>query len=79
MKTTIEVPDGLFREAKQYAARHNVPLRKVVERGLRMAIQQKPARVRPFKLKTVTSKGQGLQVDGGWETIRSMIYEGHGG
>jgi hypothetical protein len=79
MKTTVEIPDSLFRQAKQYAARQGVPLREVFERGLRIALQGAPAPTRRFRLKTVTTKGEGLVCDGDWSTIRSLIYEGHGG
>ena len=80
MKTTVEVPDGLFREAKAYAARHGMPIREVVELGLRMVLERAPGGGRRrFRLKTLTTKGDGLVFDGDWNTIRSRIYEGHGG
>lgn len=79
MKTTVEIPDALFREAKEYAARNGVPLRDLVERGLRSVVESKPPSARRLKLKTVITKGEGLACDGDWSAIRSMIYEGHGG
>jgi hypothetical protein len=79
MKTTVEVPDGLFREAKAYAARHGVPVREIFELGLRMVLEGAPSGRRRFHLKTITTKGQGLACDADWNSIRSMIYEGHGG
>ncbi len=79
MKTTVELSDDLLRQAKEYAARHGVPLREVIEFGLQLALKaSKPSR-RPFRLKTVTTKGDGLICDGDWGTIRSLIYEGHAG
>jgi hypothetical protein len=79
VKTTVEIPDALFRDAKQYAARHGIPLRQVFERGLQMVVNDSIRPGRRFRLKTVTTKGEGLAVDGDWSNIRSMIYEGHGG
>ncbi len=79
MKTTVEISDSLFRDAKRYAARQGIPLREVVERGLQMAIKEETQSRRRFRLKTITTKGKGLAVDGDWSKIRSMIYEGHGG
>lgn len=79
MKTTIELPDHLLRQAKEYAARHGIPMREVIERGLQLVLQAKRPARRPFRLKTVTTKGEGLICDGDWSTIRSFIYEGHGG
>ncbi len=35
MKTTLEIPDALFRDAKKRAAEEGVPLRAIVERALR--------------------------------------------
>lgn len=69
----------MFREAKEYAARHGIPLREVVERGVRQVLRgTRPAGPR-FRLKTVTTPGEGLACGEDWSTIRSMIYEGHGG
>jgi hypothetical protein len=69
MKTTVEIPDPLFRR----------PLRQVFEQSLGMALVASPARRRRFRLKTVTTKGEGLVCDGDWSVIPSLIYEGHGG
>ncbi len=79
MKTTVEIPDGLLREVKQYAAKQGIFLRTVVERGLAMVLRGAPRSNRPFRLKTVTTKGEGLVCGGSWRVIRSLIYEGHGG
>jgi hypothetical protein len=38
VKTTVEISDSLFREAKEYAAKQGITLREVFERGLRMTI-----------------------------------------
>ena len=79
MKTTVEIPDSLLREAKQYAAKEGISLRTVVERGLEMALRRAPRSSRRFRLKTVTTKGEAQVCDGSWSTIRSLIYDGHGG
>ena len=78
MKTTVVLSDDLLRQAKEYAARHGIPLREVIEFGLQLALQAKKPSRRPFRLKTVTTKGEGLICDGDWSTIRSLIYDGHG-
>lgn len=43
-----------------------------------MAVKR-PLNPKRFRLKTITTKGEGLVCDRGWSTIRSLIYEGHGG
>jgi hypothetical protein len=79
MKTTVEIPDALFREVKSYAAKHGVPIREVFERGVELALRGSSRSGRRFRLKTVTTKGKGLAMTGDWSAIRSTIYEGHGG
>ena len=79
MKTTVEIPDALFRDAKKYAAQRGIPLRQVFEQGLQVVVRGPNRSRRRFRLKTITTKGDGLAIDGDWSTIRSMIYEGHGG
>jgi hypothetical protein len=43
MKTTIEIPDDLFRQAKAQAALQGMRLRELVEYGLRLALETPPA------------------------------------
>jgi len=79
VKTTVEIPDPLFREVKTYAARHGMSLREVLELGLRTVVENKTPGKRRFRLKTITTKGEGVQGDADWSAIRSIIYEGRGG
>jgi hypothetical protein len=47
MKTTVEIPDELFREAKATAARNGTKLKDLVADGLRLVLtQSKPERSR---------------------------------
>ena len=79
MKITVGIPDALLREAKLYAARHNLSLRETSERGLRAALSEELSGAQPFRLKTNTTKGEGLICDPHWSVVRSIVYEGHGG
>lgn len=79
MKTTVEIPDSLFRQAKEYAARNGITIREVLELGLQSFLGDTALRGRRFKLKTITTKGEGLVCDPDWSVVRSLIYEGHGG
>jgi hypothetical protein len=79
MKTTVEISDELLQQAKEYAARMGIPMREMIELGLQLALYSKKNSRRPFRLKTITTKGEGLVCDGDWSSIRSLIYEGQGG
>ena len=41
MRTTVDLPDNLFREAKAQAALEGVPLRDLIEAGVRLALAQR--------------------------------------
>lgn len=79
VKTTIEIADPLLKEAKRYAAIHELTLRQVMEAGLRAVLATPESSRRPFRLKKCTFKGKGMVKDFTWPEIRSAIYEGHGG
>lgn len=83
MKTTVDISDGLLNEAKRAARKDKTTVRALIEEGLRLALKSRGA-AKPFKLRdgSFKGKGQGLHPDikeGDWETIRKLIYEGHGG
>ena len=80
MKTTIEIADGLARKAKAHAAKKNVTLRSLIERGLRMALRADSQRAR-FKLRDASVGGRGLQPSyrgADWPRIRDTIYKDRG-
>lgn len=81
MKTTVELPGPLLREAKQEAKRRGTSLRALVEAGLRAVLRegQRPNR---FELRDLRVGGNGLRPEfreGSWERIRDAVYEGRGG
>ena len=80
MKTTIDIADPLLDAARKKATREGTTLRALVERGLRRVVAEEEPR-KPFKLKFVTFKGDGLTPEfegAGWEKIRDAIYEDDG-
>ena len=79
MNVLVEIPDDLLREAKEYAARNDIPLREVLARGLRSLLQGGPSRSSHFKLKCVTTKGEGRMSGKSWRTARILIYQKQGG
>lgn len=76
MKTTIEIPDPLFRAARQAARRDGTTLRALVEHGLRLALEER-RQAPPFRLRDASVDGRGLQsgAEGlSWEQLRSLAY-----
>jgi hypothetical protein len=81
MKTTLDIPDPLLREAREIAARERTTLRSLVEQGLRRILAEKKRKPR-FRLRDASFKGRGLNPelrDAGWERLRDLAYEGRGG
>lgn len=80
MRTTLDLPDPLFKQAKKLARQRNVPFRAIVAEALRSFLNRAQPSV-PFKLADGSFKGDGL-VDGlaetDWERIRDLAYEGRG-
>ena len=79
MKTTVEIPDSLFKEAKRYAAEREIPFREVVEFGLRRVLAESSGKRKPFKLNKCAFKGDGMVKDFTWDEIMEITYEGRGG
>lgn len=82
MKTTIDIPDNLLRQARKLARERNTTLKAIIESALRDALAAGKRPRKKFRLKTHTFKGRGLQPGLSWDdwnAIRSMSYEGRGG
>lgn len=77
MKTTLEIPDGLYEQVKQFADTHGLTLPEVFETGLRKAIAEPPSQ--PFRLKDTSVGSGGMVKDFSWPELRAIIYEDHGG
>ncbi|PXY27880.1 hypothetical protein BAY60_16085 [Prauserella muralis] len=76
MKTTVNLPDELLREAQEVARRERTTLRELIETGLRTVVQQRASDT-PFTLEDASVDGQGLQPEfrgARWEDIRDTIY-----
>jgi len=81
MKTTVQIPDSLFEEARKVAHRDRTTLKALVEEGLRRIISERKRR-NTFRLRKATFKGKGLQphlAGASWDKIRELSYEGRGG
>lgn len=83
MKTTIQIADSLFREARRVARLERTTLKALVEEGLRRVIsERRRRRSQSFRLRKATFKGRGLQphlAGATWDQILDVSYEGRGG
>ncbi|MBR0753657.1 hypothetical protein JQ604_15820 [Bradyrhizobium jicamae] len=70
MKTTIELPDDLYRRAKAEAALRGRKLRDLVEEGLRLALDAKTKTRRPPSLSGLTKRARGM-IDSGVPDLAS--------
>jgi len=80
MKTTVEIPDSLLEQAKRLASKERTTVRAWIEEGLRRVVAERK-RARPFKLRKVSFKGNGLQPEmagASWQQIRDAAYQGRG-
>jgi hypothetical protein len=80
MKTTLELPDSLFQEAKAYASARGIPFREVVEISLRRHLEAAQTEVKPFKLRPAKPwhGGKPLVDLSDWPAVRAILYEGRG-
>lgn len=80
MKTTIELPEALFAQARRYANAHKMTMKALIEQGLRKVMAEKK-NAPGFKLRDGSVAGKGLTPEfqnASWEQIREAIYEGRG-
>ncbi len=79
MKTTLDVSDVLFAEAKRVAHRDGTTLRALVERGLTLALNEKKHKSKPFTLRDGSVRGSGVTAEflsrGGWSNLREIANE----
>jgi hypothetical protein len=78
MKTTIDISDALLGRARRHARRMGVPLRAVVEEGLRRVIETEPVRAK-FRLadRSVGDESAPNPLESfSWQDLRDEIYGG---
>ena len=77
VKTIIEIPDALVADIKRYAAEHGIPMREVVERGVRQLLEgQSPT---GFKLRKVRFGGKRIDAVLVRKRFGALAYKGRGG
>ena len=78
MKITVEISPALLLEAKALAREQQTTLKSLLEEGIRLALDRRRRRVKPFQLRMpVAHLGRPLISD--WASVREFIYEGRGG
>jgi len=73
-KTTVQIPDSLFVEARKVAHRERTTLKALIEESLRRIVSQHKRR-NGFRLRKATFKGKGLQpqlAGASWDQIREL-------
>lgn len=82
MKTSVEISDPLFEDAKKHAAEGKTTLRELIERGLRLVLAQDRQQKTTFAVRDASVDGNGLKPEfrgADWDQIRNAAYEDHGG
>lgn len=51
MRTTVDLDDALFRKAKAHAALQGIRFKKLVEDGLKLALEKPANAKKPFRIK----------------------------
>ncbi len=64
MKTTVELPDTLYRQAKAEAAPRGRKLKDLIEEGLRRVLEAPPETTRPRELAALTKHARGVVESG---------------
>lgn len=81
MKTTIELPDNLVKQARQAARAEGATLRALVEEGLQHVLRVRQQRQKAG-LDFPVFGGSGFTEafsEGDWSRLRDEIYRGRGG
>jgi Bacterial antitoxin of type II TA system, VapB len=77
MKTTVNLPDDLLREAQEIARRERTTLKELIETGLRTVVAQRSGESR-FILPDASVDGRGVRPEfqgAPWERVRDSIYQ----
>lgn len=77
MRTSIDIPDALFRRLKKQAAEESTTLKQIVIDAVQQRLTTPKRPKKPFKMKDFSVKGEGVMPgidERNWEQTRAMIY-----
>jgi hypothetical protein len=80
MKTTVELPDALLRDAKRAALKERTTVKALIEQGLRAVVADRK-RGGGFTLRKASFGGDGLVAGRSlqdWASVREAIYSERG-
>lgn len=77
MKTTIDLPDALAREAKSLARSQHVSLRELVVDGLRKEVERRSRKTEEADFHFTTADGDGLHPDIDPASVIDVSYGVH--
>lgn len=80
MKTTVELSDGLLREAKRVALKERTTVKALIEQGLRTVVADRK-RGGGFTLRKAAFRGDGLASGRSlqdWAAVRDLVYSERG-
>lgn len=78
MRTTLDLPDPLFRKAKALAKKRGIPFRALMAEALRLLFLEQAGKRKPYVLKDTSVGGSGLAEGlswNDWDRIREISYE----
>lgn len=82
MKTTVDIADSLFRQAKAAVEDGGVTMRQLIEDGLRGVLaKRRSALKKPFRLGKLPTQGGGLRQGfehASWQQMLDESYRGRG-
>ena len=81
MKTTVDIADPLFRQAKAAAEESGATMRQLIEDGLRTVLDKRKMAGKKFRLGKLPTQGGGLRTDfehADWQQILDESYRDHG-
>jgi hypothetical protein len=74
MKTTVEIPDGLFDQVEKFAHAHDLTVDEVFQTGVRKVIADERS-AKPFQLRDASVGGEGMVKDYTWAEIKAIARE----